>query len=170
MTSRAVIAIALLARAAAADPAREDAISTQPFELAARGGEVGLEHLVRAHWSVFGFVGLRGAALGDYTSTTYAGGAELRWWWHAAMTGFYAAAHLDLGRTSLALSGTDGEMGVAWGVEERVDAGWRFTIQNRVAITPSLGLGAHHDIDTTGSFAVYTRPALAVGLELAFLF
>lgn len=171
MIIRAGIAACLVCalRAAAAEP-RDNAVTTQPFELAANGGEVGFEHRMHPHWSALGVFGLRGGALGDYTSTTYTVGAELRWWHRASMTGLYAAVHASVGHTSLGLSGMSADLGEAWGVEERADAGWRFTIANRVAITPSLGLGAHHDIDSSGRFAAYTRPVVGIGFELGFLF
>lgn len=155
---------------ALADPERADAITTQPMELAARGFELGVEHHVRPHWSVMGQVGIRGAALGDYTSTTYTGGAELRWWHRAAMTGPFVAAHASVGRTSLALSATGEDMGSSWGLEQRIDVGWRFTVRNRVALTPSFGLGEHEDLDSSGRLAMYARPAVGVGFEIGFLF
>ena len=162
--------IAALATAASAEPVREDSLTTQPLALMARGGELGVEHLVREHWSAMAQIGLRGGALGDYSSTTYTGAIEVRWWLRPTMTRLYVGAHVSAGHTSLELAATGERMGTSWGLEQRVDVGWRFVIKNRVSITPSLGLGEHEDFDGRGKLAMYARPAIGSGLELGLLF
>ena len=39
-----------------------------------------------------------------------------------------------------------------------------------LAITPTAGVGVRHDIDVSGRLPAWTRPTIALGLELAWLF
>jgi len=173
-----VVVAALVAPARAddgmADGARDTVIATQPLAAITRGLALAAERRVATHWSVVVLGGLRGGALGDYSSTTWEGGGELRWWLRErgaiAIAGPYLAAHASLGRTSLAMSATGAPLGTAWGFEQRVDVGWRFTFRGRVALTPSVGLGAHEDVDGSGRLAASTRPTVALGLELGCMF
>ena len=168
-----VVALALVPRAAAADDARDLVLSTQAFAAITRGLSLEVEHRLGGHLSVMLETGLRGGALGDYSSTTWLLGADLRWWFRPrgaiAIAGPYLAAHASAGRTALVMSATGAGLGTSWGLEQRADLGWRFTLRGRVAVTPSLGLGTHEDLDGSGRLAPTTRSAIAVGLEIGCL-
>ena len=163
-----IIAIAVLSAPAKGEPARDDIVDTDPLAVAAHGMSLGYEHRMSSSWSLGGTVGLRGAALGDYTSTTWVGAVDGRYWKRRPMVGPFVGLHASAGRTTLAMSATGADLGVSWGFEQRVDFGWRFTIRDRLAITPSIGLGAHEDVDHV--LAPSVHPVLGLGCELGFLF
>jgi hypothetical protein len=160
---KSLILVAAFVAVAHAEPQGE--VETQPLALVAKGMSVGYDRPISRWWSLTGSIGLRGAALGDYTSTTYDGAIEARYWKRAAMTGPYVGLHASAGRTSLEMSATGMGVGTAWGFEQRVDVGWRWT-WGRLAITPSLGLGMHEDV---GGLAPAAHPVLGVGLALGLL-
>lgn len=175
--TRALAVAAVIAAAAppahADDGTRDTVVSTQVWAAFTRGLSLQGEHRVAPHLSVVIEGGLRGGALGDYSSTTWMLGADLRWWFRprgpVAIAGPYLAAHASAGRTSLVMSATGDGLGTSWGLEQRADVGWRFTIRGRVALTPSLGVGTHEDLDGRGRLAPTTRSSIAVGLELGCL-
>jgi hypothetical protein len=155
---------------ASAEPEKitSEVIATQPLALVARGVSVSYERRVAERWSAAGVVGVRASALGDFSSSTVTAGGELRRWLRerTPMRGPYVGFHASVGHTRL---GDDemGHVGSSTGLTERVDLGWRFTIRNRVAIAPSLSIGARQDI--AQGLATTSRPLLAIGLELGWM-
>ena len=164
---RALMIVAAMTTAAAAETP-DNEVETQVLAFVARGAAVGYEHGLTPKWSAEASLGLRGAALGDYTSTTWTLGVEARWWYRTAMDGPYVGLHASAGRTSLAMSDGGDAIGHSWGFEQRVDFGWRFIIKKRLAITPSIGIGEHEDVDH--AFAAGAHPVGAFACAVGFLF
>lgn len=162
-----VIAGVLASTTAHAEP--KDVIATQPLALVARGIAVSYEHRIADRWSAQGFTGFRAAALEDYNSRTVVIGGELRFWLRARtpMRGPFFALHASIGYTRLA-DDVMGRVGASTALTQRVDFGWRFTIRNKVALGPTLGLGTREDIDS-GPLATTIRPSLAIGFELGWI-
>jgi hypothetical protein len=166
---KSLLLVAALSAAAHGDAA----ITTQPLALAGRGISLGYEQLVTPRLSVVGLVGARAAAMGDYSSRTLSAGAELRWWPRARsgreLRGLYVAFHASAGRTRLVDETIDASVGTSLELTERVDVGWRFLPWRRLTIAPTLGLGDHQDLDTSGRLAPFNAPTLMIGLELGWL-
>jgi hypothetical protein len=64
------------------------------------------------------------------------------------------------------MSATGESAGTAWGFEQRLDLGWRWT-WGRLAITPSLGLGVHEDVG--GGLAPAAHPVIGLGLAVGMM-
>jgi hypothetical protein len=166
---KALVLIAALASVASADE-RTDAITTQPLALVGHGVSLGYERLVAPRLSAAALVGVRSAAEGDFTSLTLTAGGELRLWQHPnVMRGLYLGFHGSVGRTQLTDDTMDARIGSTVDITERFDVGWRFVAWGRLAIAPSLGLGMHQDIDTSGRLATQNAGTLMIGLELGWL-
>ena len=145
-----------------------DAITTQPLALVARGVNVGYERAVAPRLSIAGSAAYRSAAEGDYDSSTWTIGGDLRYWPRAALHGCYVGLHASAGRTAVTDTLMHADLGTSLEITERVEVGWRFTIEQHFAITPSLGVGMHHDV--AHGLATITSPSIALGLELGWLF
>jgi hypothetical protein len=155
-------------------------ISTQPLALAARGFALSYERFVGPpRFSVVGTAGFRGAALGDYSSSTVNGGIEGRVWVRRdagfgcsapAMSGPYFGLHLNTGVTTLTDRTTDSSVGSSLTFTSTIDFGWRWIAFRILEITPSLGWGYHTDVDPRGHLATTVRPALVVGLSVGWIF
>ena len=166
---KALAVIAVLASVAHAED-RTEAITTQPLALVGLGVSLGYERLVAPRLSAAGLVGVRSAAEGDFTSFTVTAGGELRLWQRPnVMRGLYLGFHASVGRTQLTDDTMDASVGSTVDITERFDVGWRFVAWGRLAIAPSIGLGMHQDIDTSGRLATQNAPALMIGLELGWL-
>jgi hypothetical protein len=149
---------------------RTAVITTQALALVGHGVSVGYERLVAPRLSAAGLVGVRRAAEGDFSSTTLTAGGELRLWQRPhVMRGLYLGFHGSVARTQLTDDTMDAGVGSSIDVTERFDVGWRFVAWRRFAIAPSLGLGMHQDIDTSGRLATVNAGALMIGLELGWL-
>jgi hypothetical protein len=169
---KALVLLAALATTAHADD-HTDVVTTQPLALVARGVSVGYEHLMTQRLSVVALAGVRAAAEGDFSSSTLTAGGELRFWPRARpgyqLRGLYIALHASAGRTHLVDDVMDTSVGTSVELTERVDVGWRFVAWRRLGISPTLGLGGHQDIDTSGRLATVNAPALMIGVELGWL-
>ena len=140
--------------------------ATQPLALLGRGLVGSYERELRPRWSVGVSLGVRGGAGGDFTSRTVTLGAEARWWPLRRIRWLFVGVHASAGRTAVHDDVMDVDIGTAWQTTERLDVGWRFIAGRHVAITPTLGLALHQDIDGTGRLATTTRVALAIGCEV----
>jgi hypothetical protein len=177
-------ALATSATAPPAPAAYEQAISVAlPSLDTGRGLDASYERYLPARrMSLSVSAELRESATGDYTGLRIGGGVEARWYWRADrgawlsrlpagnMTGWFVGAggyvatdftHDDADRRWL---GTALQLGAVGRIGYRI-APWR-----RLAITPSLGLEAHRDIDTSGRLPGLTRGGLAIGLDAGWLF
>jgi hypothetical protein len=143
-----------------AGAAHADTITTEPLALVGRGITLGFERPIAPRFTLGGLAGFRSAAEGDFTSTTWTLGGELRWWRGRWFVGLHASA----GRTSVHDDAMDAGIGATVELTERVDGGVRFVAGHHVAITPWLGIGMHHELG--GRLASETTGVLAVGVEL----
>lgn len=147
-----------------------DLIAIEPLSLVARGISASYERPLRAHASLAGIGAYRSAAGGDYDSSTFTAGAELRVWLrdHSDMRGPYVGLRLAVGHTRL----TEDEMGFvgsATSIEQRIDVGWRFVIKNHVTIAPVIGFAIHEDFASSGRLSPIGHATAGVGLELGWL-
>ena len=145
-------------------------IATQPLALIGRGVALSYERQIAPRLSAVALGGVRGAAEQDFSSKTVTAGAELRYWLRGRtpMRGPFLALHASGAYTRL----TDDAMGYVGSqvaLAQRLDIGWRFTIRDRVAIAPAVGLGLREDIDGAGRLATTVRGHLAIGLELGWM-
>lgn len=170
-----VLALALAAsparaEPARAEPARNEVVATQPLALVARGVSLSYERRIARRLSAVALGGLRAAALEDYDSWTVTAGAELRAWLRRStpMRGPFVALHASAGHTRLS-DDTMGYVGGSTALSQRLDVGWRFTIRDRLAIAPTLGLGVREDLDSTGRLATTARGQIAIGLEVGWM-
>ena len=140
--------------------------ATQPLALLGRGLVGSYERELRPRWSVGASLGVRGGAGGDFTSRTVTLGAEARWWPLRRIRWLFVGVHASAGHTAVHDDVMDVDIGTAWQTTERLDVGWRFIAGRHVAISPTLGLALHQDLDGTGRLATTTRAALAIGCEV----
>jgi hypothetical protein len=155
---------------AAAEPVRDEVMSTQPLALVARGVAVSYERRVAPRVSAVVLGGLRAAALEDYSSQTVTAGGELRVWVREAtpMRGPFVGFHASAGYTRL-VDDAMGYVGGSTALSQRLDVGWRFTIRSRLAIAPTLGFGLREDLDSAGRLATTVRGQIAIGLEVGWM-
>jgi hypothetical protein len=188
--SGAIVAVAITASAHASadseqglptpercDVGARNAISTQPLSLLARGAAVMYERFVAPPTvSVVGLAGVRGAATGDYASTTFDAGVEARAWMlgrrishceRGAMVGPYLGLRMDVGYTSLRDTITSRAAGTSVDFDPTFFIGYRFVLWRVVELTPSLGAGARIDDD---GLALQARPTLTFGLSIGWMF
>jgi hypothetical protein len=158
------------AQPARAEPTPSEVVATQPLALVARGVSLSYERRVTERLSAVALGGLRAAALEDYSSWTATVGGELRAWLRAAtpMRGPFVALHASAGHTRLS-DDVMGDVGGSTALSQRIDVGWRFTIRGRLAIAPTLGLGAREDLDAAGRLATTVRGHMAIGLEVGWM-
>ena len=179
MRRLAAVALVLAASPAWAEPARAEAraeptrtevIATQPLALVARGVALSYERRIARRLSAVALGGIRTAALEDYGSWTLTAGAELRVWLRRStpMRGPFVALHVSAGHTRLS-DDAMGYVGSSTALSQRADIGWRFTIRDRLAIAPTLGLGVREDVDSTGRLATTARGQIALGLEIGWM-
>lgn len=154
----------------AAEPAPAEVIATQPLALVARGVSLTYERRITERLSAVALGGLRAAALEDYSSRTATVGGELRAWLRGAtpMRGPFVALHASAGYTRLSEDAM-GDVGGSTALSQRLDVGWRFAIRGKLAIAPTLGLGAREDLDGTGQLATTVRGHVALGLEVGWM-
>lgn len=97
--------------------------------------------LRRRKLSVAAAVGVRSAALGDYSSWTYGGGIEIRRWRRQPMRGWYGGLGVDLAATRMTQEMDDRALGTTWTTSASLALGYRFVLIRTVAITPSFSTG-----------------------------
>lgn len=159
---------------------KRNAISTQPLALIGRGVAVDYERLVAPpRFSLVGVAGVRGPALGDYTSTTADLGVEGRVWArpdagkscaNMAMSGPYLGLRFDVGYTWVTDRTVDRVIGRSVGFDPTLAFGWRFVAWRLLEITPSIQGGARIDYDTTSRLVAWARPTIGVGLSVGWMF
>lgn len=147
------------------------AVSVQILTLDTTGMSIQGEHdLGWKKLSVAVSIGGRGAAYGDYESTTIGAGVELRRWLlrPTTMNGWYVAARTDVARTSMEdmVDGRDLETMMTW--TTGISTGYRFVIKDRVEITPSVGSALV--VESGGMSPATARGALVVGLTAGVVF
>jgi len=162
-------------------PGPRNDIAVEPFSFAARAIALQYErYVLPPRFSLVGGLGLRGAALGDYSSTTYDGIVEWRYWFlgrrpfvacgRGAMAGPYVGFHFDTGYTTLRDRIEDRTVGSQITFTEILGVGYRGTLWRFFEITPSVGLAVVTETDPGGHFAAYTRLTLAFGLTAGWMF
>jgi len=97
--------------------------------------------LGRRKLSIAAAVGVRSAALGDYTSWTGGAGIELRRWRRQAMRGWYGGVGLDVAATRVTQEMDDRALGTTWTTSGTVSLGYRFILIRAIALTPSFAVG-----------------------------
>ncbi len=132
----------------------------------------------RWSWIVGG--GFRFNAGGDYSSSTLAAGAELRWWilgravWTRAAprspVGWYLGGRLDLSWTRTHDDVDDRTIGQNLATAITATAGYRFVIRDRVELTPMVGLGFTRDIDLRGRLPSWRRATGRLGMTIGWMF
>lgn len=160
-------------RAALADqqPAR-NAISHEPFAILSRGFVVQFERLVLPDVSVIGGVGARFAARDDFTSQTWLGKLEGRYWLsdRPGMVGSFAAFGATAARTAVENRRMGRDLGALWQLEETLRIGYRFVAFGFQEITPSSGIDVIHEFDERGRLAPITYVTLGVNLTVGWMF
>ncbi len=117
--------------------------------------------------------GFRKGAAGDYSSRTFALGAEARYWITGApfrrttaprqMVGPYAGFRLAVGRTTTFRDDRDGSIGSMLEFSETAVVGYRVMLFRRIALTYSQGLQARHEFDRGNGLPAWSRFGLTFG-------
>jgi hypothetical protein len=176
-----VLAFALASTASASIARADDlrtTVSIEPRAFVGHGLAAEVERDLETHrLSVVGAVSLRSTAGGDYDSLTTDLGAELRYWFRrdaiwsprprGSAIGWYAAARLDLQRTSLS-DGMDESIGSMTTVAGALLAGYRFAPWRGLEIRPYAGLAQR--VDTGGDLPSWRRGSLVYGIALGWSF
>jgi hypothetical protein len=179
----AAVAFALaLAATAHASVARADelrtTVSIEPRAFVGHGVAAEVERdLPAQRLSLAGAASLRSTAGGDYDSSTIGLGAELRYWFRrdaiwsprprGSAIGWYAAARIDVQRTSLS-DGMDASLGSMTTYSSALLAGYRFAPWRGLEIRPYVGLAQR--IDTGGDLPSWRRGSLVYGVALGWSF
>lgn len=162
--------------AAPAEPERGAALSL--LSLHDRGIEAEGELRLNQRYSVAAALGVRGAAAGDYSSTTVSAGGEVRRWlkrravWSSlhGMVGWYLAGRLDLARTSEHDDTDDRDLGAHLAVAGSFLIGYRFAPWRGLTITPSTGLSLRTEFDLEGRLSPWTQGGFVFALTAGWLF
>lgn len=157
---------------ARADEHDRNAISYEPFAILSRGLVLQYERLILPRVSVVGGAGARFAARDDFSSATWMGKAEGRYWLkrEAGMTGPYFGFQQTVSRTSLESRRYDRSIGAYWQVEESARFGYRFVVFGFQEITPSVGLSLIHEFDERGILAPVTQATAGMNLSIGWMF
>ncbi len=165
-----MVVAGLVAAAAPVQAEPVEVVATQPLALAARGLSGSYERQVGDRWSAVALGGVRAAAREDYHSRTATAGLELRLWGtRRPLRGPFVGLHVSGGITTLHDDVMDVDVGSSFGLSQRLDLGWRFTIRRHLVIAPSFGFGAREDISNRGRLATTARPMVALGLEIGWM-
>lgn len=113
-------------------------------------------------------LGVRTAALGDYSSWTYGAGLELRRWRTHAMRGLYAGLHTDVTATRSTYEMEDRTLGTMLTATFGASIGYRIILIGSVELTPSVGLGAV--VERGPMSPISARGAGVVGLTAGVIF
>jgi hypothetical protein len=151
-------------------------ISIPLTALPLHGATVEVERdLPNRHLSIVAALGVRSTAGGDYDSRTLGVGGEVRYWilrraiWTArprgSAVGWYVAARVDAGRTTLQMDGE--ELGAVDTLSVGAFTGYRFAPWKGLEVRPYLGAAMRHESNTGPS---WTRPGLAYGLAVGWQF
>jgi hypothetical protein len=168
-----LMAVLLLSRPARADEVDlpDNALSLQLPALGTSSVAAQIEHdLGHRNLSLAAGLGIRTAAMGDYSSFTLGVGLELRRWFRQPMRGWFAAARLDAGRTVVEQSAEDRTIGSLWTLSSSLAIGYRWILFRRVELTPSAGyaLIAEGGLDGRSPWAARGAPTL--GLTAGWVF
>jgi len=176
-----------LAGIAAAEPAVErtaprHVVSLPLLSLSGAGG-IGVQleqQLDRPRWSVAVGLAVRSNAGGDYSSLATTLSAEARYWLKGravwcdlparSPVGWFVGARLDVTRTRTRDDVEDRALGSSLSFAETATFGYRFAVKRRLEITPSLGLGAKTEVDTSGRLPSWTRAEARIGLAVGWFF
>lgn len=168
-----LLALLLAPRATQADeqPAK-NAISHEPFAILSRGLVVQYERLVLPDVSVVGGLGARFAARDDFTSQTWLGKLEGRYWLsdRPGMVGSYVAFGATAARTAVENRRMSRDLGAMWQFEETLRIGYRFVAFGFQEITPSSGIDVIHELDERGRLAPISYVTLGVNLTVGWMF
>jgi len=137
---------------------------------AGRGVEASYERwLDHQDLAASGIVTFRETATGDYTGWRGGLGGELRMY-RQRMRGWFAGAglYVDGDFTHDHADGRWIDPTLEVGVTVR--GGYRWVPWRQLAITPSVGVAVHHDIDLGGRLPAWTRGGGVVGLDVGWLF
>ena len=134
----------------------------------------------QARVSLGGSGELRESAIGDYTGLRIGAGGQIRRYWRAdgylsklhpgEMVGWFygGGIHVD---TDFTHDKADHRwLGSALEVGVNAQIGYRIAPWRQLVITPSTGIGIHHDFDMSGRLPGWTRGGLTIGLEVGWLF
>lgn len=174
----AVVVLAALAQTARADDTMATTVSVQPRAFVGHGVAAEVERdLPQWHFSLTGALALRSTAGGDYDSTTTGIGVEGRYWlrrraiWtkrpRGSAVGWYAAARVDLERTSLR-DGMDESLGAMNTTSFALLFGYRFAPWRGLEVRPYLGLAQR--VDSGGGLPSWNRGSFVYGLALGWSF
>lgn len=113
-------------------------------------------------------LGVRTAALGDYSSWTYGAGVELRRWRTHAMRGLYTGIRTDVAATRTTYEMEQRALGTMLTATLGASIGYRIICIGSVELTPSLGLAAV--VERGPMSPISTRGAAVVGLTAGVIF
>lgn len=166
------LGVILVRSSASADVHDRNAISYEPFAILSRGLVLQYERMIVPRVSVVAGAGARFAARDDFSSETWLGKGEGRYWLKrdAGMTGAYFGFQQTVSRTSLESRRYDRSIGAYWQVEESIRFGYRFVIFGFQEITPSLGLSMVHELDERGILAPVTQATGGMSLSIGWMF
>ncbi|MBI5533878.1 MAG: hypothetical protein HY898_14245 [Deltaproteobacteria bacterium] len=158
-----------------------NAISVRPLSFAARSFAAQYERFVLPpRLSLVGGLGIRGAALGDYSSVTYDVAAEARVWiaghkpWvpcgRGVMAGPYLALRADAAYTRLYDHVAERHVGSQMSYGQILAGGYRGVLWNFFELTPSAGVALITETDPRGRLAAYPRFTLVFSLTAGWMF
>ena len=163
-------------------PAPRHAVSLPLLSLAGGGGiGVQLEQQLRdPRFSVAVAFGARRNAGGDYSSLATSVSVEARYWLKGralwcdlparSMVGWFLGARADVARTRTRDTIEDRGIGASLSFAETLTVGYRFAVKRRLEISPSAGLGAITEVDTTGRLPAWTRGEARMGVTVGWMF
>ena len=186
-----LVALVSLAVASIAAPSRAEdfcenfgprnAISVRPFSFTARSFAAQYERFVLPpRWSLVGGFGIRGGALGDYSSLTYDAALEGRLWFEghkpwvrcdqSVMAGPYVALRLDVAHTRLYDHVAERVAGTQRSYGQLLATGFRGVLWDFFELSPSVGIGLITETDPRGRLASYPRFTLVFGFTAGWMF
>lgn len=160
---KALVILLALVATAHAEPAR-NTISILPRAFLSTGIAVEGERTIPARkLSVAIAINARSTAGGDYDSATLGLGGELRWWFRRH---WYAAARVDVDRTSLSMDGAS--LGAMRTLSFGVRAGFRWNPWRALEVRPFVGIAVR--TDAGGGLPAWRRGGFDYGLALGWSF
>ncbi|HEY8038636.1 MAG TPA: hypothetical protein VIF15_02535 [Polyangiaceae bacterium] len=158
-----------------------NAISERPFAFTSLGLGAQYERFaLPPRWSIAGSFALRTAAHGDFAALSTDAGGELRFWitgktfgrclGERSMVGPFAAARLDLERTSLTSRIDHRDVGATWTLGDWLLLGYRVVLWRVVEVSVMAGAGFYTELDASGLLAPVTLPGVFGGFTYGWLF
>lgn len=174
-----IVAAASAGLPAEPEPLRNDVSIALPSLDGLRGIQVAYERLLPKQLGLSASIQIRQAAVGDYGGTRAGLGGELRRYFgrsrfgtHApgSMVGWYLGARVDVAIDTTTDTMTDRSLGTTLEIGTSSSVGYRLAPWRGLEITPSVGLTYRLDVDLSGRLPPWSRPGIAGGLAVGWLF